>query len=83
MHIYSFAYNYYYNTWYKYTIGAFNIYKEARDRRNEIWAEENKIDDAFVTAYNSGERITVQEALMISKQKAWMRSFAFPSTTHL
>lgn len=59
----------YHNTWYKYTIGSYPIYKEARDKRNMIWEAENKIDDAFVTAYNSGERISVQEALMISKQK--------------
>lgn len=59
----------YHETWYKYTIGTFPIYKQARDRRNEVWQEENKIDDAFVTAYNSGERISVQEALMISQQK--------------
>lgn len=55
--------------WYKYTLGSFNVYKEARDKRNKIWAQRNKINDAFVTAYNSGERISVQEALMISKQK--------------
>lgn len=59
----------YHDTWYKYTIGSYPLYKEARDRRNEIWAAENKINDAFVTAYNSGERISVQEALMISQQK--------------
>lgn len=59
----------YHNDWYKYTIGSFDVYKSARDRRNEIWAADNKINDAFVTAYNSGERISVQEALMISKQQ--------------
>ena len=48
------------------------ILKEARDKRNQVWAENNKINDAFVTAYNSGERISVQEALMISKQK-WFK----------
>ncbi len=62
----------YHNSWYKYTIGGYNLYKEARDERNELWAADNKIDDAFVTAYNSGERISVQEALMISQQK-WLK----------
>jgi hypothetical protein len=59
----------FHSTWYKYMIGSFGVYKEARDRRNEIWADDNKIDDAFVTAYNAGERISVQEALMTTKQK--------------
>ena len=62
----------FHETWYKYTIGSFPVYKEARDKRNQVWAENNKINDAFVTAYNSGERISVQEALMISQQK-WFK----------
>ncbi len=62
----------FHETWYKYTVGSFPAYKEARDKRNQVWAENNKINDAFVTAYNSGERISVQEALMISKQK-WFK----------
>ena len=62
----------YHETWYKYTVGSYNIYKAARDKRNKIWAERNKINDAFVTAYNEGERISVQEALMISNQK-WFK----------
>ena len=62
----------YHDSWYKYMIGSYGVYKQARDRRNEIWAAENKINDAFVTAYNSGERITVQEALLITKQK-WVK----------
>lgn len=62
----------YIDEWYKYTVGAFDVYKDARDKRNEIWAAPNKINDAFVTAYNAGERISVQEALMVSKQK-WFK----------
>jgi hypothetical protein len=54
--------------WIKYTFGNYSIYKACRDRRNKVWSE-NKITDAFVTAYNAGSRITVQEALMISNQK--------------
>lgn len=52
--------------WIKYVTGNFNIYKEARDKRNVV---RNKVKNAFVTAYNQGQRITVQEALMISNQK--------------
>lgn len=62
----------FHESWFKYTLGLFDVYKEARDKRNEIWQANNKIDDAFVTAYNSGERISVQEALMISNQK-WFK----------
>lgn len=62
----------YIDNWYKYTIGAFSVYKDARDKRNQVWNADNKIDDAFVCAYNGGERISVQEALMVTKQK-WFK----------
>lgn len=52
----------------KYTAGYYNEYKEARDAR-ETYRTKNKIEGPFVTAYNFGKRITVQEALMISNQQ--------------
>lgn len=52
--------------WIKYIVGKFTEYKQAKDKRNDI---RNNIKTAFVTAYNQGKRITVQEALMISNQK--------------
>ena len=56
------------NGWIKYTTGNFAQYKDARDARVKITSESNKLPGPFVTAYNDGERITVQEALLISKQ---------------
>ena len=57
--------------WHKYTVGQFPIYKSARNHR-EIIKNKHKIKGPFVTAYNNGTRITVQEALMISKDQ-WVQ----------
>ncbi|MBC7863106.1 MAG: hypothetical protein IAF38_09035 [Bacteroidia bacterium] len=54
----------------KFLVGKFSDYKVSRDYREKIKGK--GVSDAFVTAYNSGKRITVQEALMIAKQK-WFR----------
>lgn len=59
--------------WVKYVMGnKFDLYRQARDSRNSVNANGHGFDGPFVTAYNSGQRITVQEALMITKQK-WYR----------
>ncbi len=54
--------------WIKYTTGTYDAYKEARDSRVYINNNYN-FDGPFVTAYNDGVRITVQEALMITRQQ--------------
>lgn len=57
--------------WYKYTTGNYTQYVQARDRRVEL-ANNGVNTGPFVTSYNNGIRITVQEALMITKQK-WVQ----------
>jgi hypothetical protein len=54
--------------WVKYTTGTHNAYRGARDERERINTSYNFMGP-FVTAYNDGVRITVQEALMITNQK--------------
>ena len=56
--------------WFKFTVGTYGQYAEARNKREDL-APFN-LPGPFVTAYNNGNRITVQEALMISKQQ-WVK----------
>ena len=54
--------------WIKYVTGMFDGYRAARDQRQAYLDAKYNFPGPFVTAYNNGERITVQEALMIAKQ---------------
>ena len=58
--------------WVKYVVGGYSSYKEARDQRVNFVQAGHEFPGPFVTAYNDGERITVQEALMLSKQQ-WVQ----------
>lgn len=50
--------------WKKYLVGTFNDYNQAKAFRN---ATSTKVSDAFVVAYDNGQRIPVQEALNSKK----------------
>lgn len=52
----------------KFMVGSHDEYKRARDHR-ELVKTGNGVKSAFVVAYNGSNRITVQEALMITNQK--------------
>ncbi len=58
--------------WIKYTTGRYERYAEARDQRQSYISAGHNFPGPFVTAYSNGERVTVQEALMISNQK-WVQ----------
>ena len=58
--------------WIKYVTGRFGSYAEARDQRVAYNTAGHNFPGPFVTAYNNGDRITVQEALLLSSQK-WVQ----------
>ncbi len=58
--------------WIKYTTGSFGQYRDARDKRAALVAAGHELPGPFVTAYNNGVRVTVQEALMLSGQ-SWVQ----------
>lgn len=58
--------------WVKYVTGRFTDYKQARDQRVDLVRAGHDFPGPFVTAYQDGERITVQQALMISNQN-WVQ----------
>jgi hypothetical protein len=53
--------------WHKYTTGYHNTYRSARNNRVDL-SSNHAFPGPFVTAYRNGERITVQEALLVTKQ---------------
>ena len=58
--------------WIKYVTGRFGSYTEAREQRVAYNTAGYNFPGPFVTAYNNGDRITVQEALLLSNQK-WVQ----------
>jgi hypothetical protein len=53
--------------WHKYTTGYHTTYQDARDNRVDL-SSNHAFPGPFVTAYRNGQRITVQEALLVTKQ---------------
>ncbi len=53
--------------WHKYTTGYHTNYRSARDNRVDLSTHHN-FPGPFVTAYRNEKRITVQEALLLTKQ---------------
>ena len=53
--------------WHKYTTGYHITYQAARDNRVDLNSN-HAFPGPFVTAYRNGQRITVQEALLVTKQ---------------
>lgn len=51
--------------WYKYTIGTFRSYQEAKIYKEELLLK-TSLKDAFIIAYNNGKRLTVQEAITLT-----------------
>ncbi len=56
--------------WVKYCTGNYETYKDAKTKRNDLGSF--NFPGPFVVAYNNGSRISVQEALAISKQ-SWVQ----------
>jgi hypothetical protein len=56
----------------KWTHGNFAEYKLAKQYRNELVNKCPQLPGPFVTAYQDGNRITVQEALMLTQQP-WVK----------
>lgn len=53
--------------WHKFTTGNHTAYKSARDNRVDLNTN-HTFPGPFVAAYRNGQRITVQEALLVTKQ---------------